>query len=819
MSDVKWLSIPQRGLNGHLLFLGSIGSGKTVSMLLPFIEQALENLDPAPSVLALDTKANFISDLFKIIEDKKISDKVLHIRLGGRATINPVYCESPLKNGNFIEIAQNVQAASSNYLGKASESPFWDNSAFNLIKFSIVYCAATREYFTLLDVYSTIVEASNDQGVEKLVAELESTLNKDDFDEEEKTNIEFAIEYFNKEYQELDSKVKSGVMATGSVFLNMFREYQASKLFCPKEADLEIKSFDEILEEGKIIIFDVQKEGLARPMGTFIKLLYLQAVLNRGKKSGETSKISDEERKERCAIVIADEYQDIVTVGGAGSISDVSALAKGRSKKLIFAAATQSYSSLENSIGNAKACGELIQNFKTRICGATSDLVTARAFQDIVGKEETKRESHSISEASRRTERNLILGGFDTPSADITESRSQSTVKENKIDVSQFLHLKTFEAIGFIYDGVETKFYEKIFLKPFFLKKKNTPHREILKMLRQTSAAIIFLSLFSIKGLHAAIPTVCTLVKSISFKSCMELNKGKCKCKGFPFPRPCVKLEYYVPQSFIEVHPEPKTSYFEDLPAAKVQLEAIDDTAIPYGAVRDHGSYSYHAHSIGVQLSSIFGLLACGGARPEKTCFEGMSEHLGENWNTGAPDLWQPIFKAWAKKPKACLVAGAARSMVGGPSVSATHEGGCSVPMDWLKKYPPSTHHQCDGWGLHFPRTGTVQGSNETAAAMMIASRIKSLSSEVFRTAPTTSEEKWQMILPASSNSCFKEGQNMSLLEFPKNINESGRITSGELKGHLFATWKKVSCCVDYFRLPDFYLALASIKTICKGIK
>ena len=62
----------------------------------------------------------------------------------------------------------------------------------------------------------------------------------------------------------------------------------------------------------------------------------------------------------------------------------------------------------------------------------------------------------------------------------------------------------------------------------------------------------------------------------------------------------------------------------------------------------------------------------------------------------------------------------------------------------------------------------------------------------------------------------FNEGQNIGLLESPlKRVIEHGRITRGKLKGYLFATWKKVSCCVDFPYVPAFYAALAAIKAAC----
>lgn len=99
----------------------------------------------------------------------------------------------------------------------------------------------------------------------------------------------------------------------------------------------------------------------------------------------------------------------------------------------------------------------------------------------------------------------------------------------------------------------------------------------------------------------------------------------------------------------------------------------------------------------------------------------------------------------------------------------------------------------------------------------MVASRMKSLSTEVFNSTPSSPDEKWQMISPQSS-SCFREGQNIGLLETIKNAREEGRLTSGKLKGHLYVVWSKVSCCRDFAEVPVYYAAIEAMVGACKGL-
>ena len=190
-----------------------------------------------------------------------------------------------------------------------------------------------------------------------------------------------------------------------------------------------------------------------------------------------------------------------------------------------------------------------------------------------------------------------------------------------------------------------------------------------------------------------------------------------------------------------------------------------------------------------------------------------MSEDLGGHWSDGHGDQWQPQYLAWQLSPKACLLKGAAAGVIGVnvPSVGVD-SGGCSYPQV-LPKFPPSPREACNGWGLFFPRSGIYQGASRTAAALMIASRLKSLGGEVSFTIPGDPDEQWQMLYPQGS-SCFKEGQNLGWLETIKGVREEQRIF-GKPNGYLFVVWKKVSCCHDIAEAPAAAIEIEALRAAC----
>lgn len=814
----EWVKIPGRGVNGGIFISGSIGSGKTQGTILRYLRQLLAEPKGSPAILAIDPKGTFLKEAERLIERAGLKDRVVKISLRGNISFNPVYMESPLKDSKFAGLAEMVRAAAVNFMGKSSDSPFWDVSSSHLIRNTIAYCAAQHGYFTLLDLYRAIVRASK----HNLADDLRARLKEGKFNEEETFNITCAIEYFENEYSQLEDRVRTGIVATSTAFVNQFQEFAANRVFCPSKEHVSITSMEDFVREGKILLFDIQQPGLARSMGTFIKLHFEQAVLNL------VSELKEKDMPFTTALII-DEYQDVVTCGGGGTIGDDTFMAKARETKPAVIVATQSLSSLMNTVGSQRPALELVQNFRTRIACHSSDMETIKLFQDLAGKEDFESETHSLSETAQSAKLNLLAGGFDSKSSSLNEAVSRAKRREDLVTGKEFSRLRTFEAFAQVFDGIETRFL-KLYLKPDFLKSINTKHESVLELLRvskkggfvetvkrilrncRAAAASILLA----GNVHAAaIPNVCTVAKSPAFSSCLELVVSGCTC-GYP-PHPCALISYYVPQTFIEVWPEAKASYFTALPGAAAQLAKV--VPRPFGAEGDDDTQSFQARTIAVPLASlVFETMPAGGTRNEKMCFDGMSEDFGDHWNTGKGDLLQPLFLAWSAAPKACLLKGAATSLTGeGGSGFSGDSATCSFAIPKTGMLPPSSHSACNGWGTFYPRYGTYTGPASMAGALMIASRIKSLSSEVLHTMPSGPDEKWQMVYPQSS-SCFREGQNLGLLETVKNARETMRLANGKLKGYLFVVWKRTTACKELPTAVQAQAASLAIPAACGGM-
>ena len=334
--------------------------------------------------------------------------------------------------------------------------------------------------------------------------------------------------------------------------------------------------------------------------------------------------------------------------------------------------------------------------------------------------------------------------------------------------------------------------------------------------------SIVFLMLifssFKGQGKVLSFPNACDVVNTSQFEQEMDLKVKYSWCPSpWPLPTwPCAHVSYNLPRYFIEVVNHPGETLFGALPFAKWQIAPYRSIR-GFSAVDDNGAYSYQAHVINVPLSQLaFSGLPCGGGIPDLMCFSAASEHLGSNWLTGIADKSQAQFLAWAPRPKACLTKGAAVGLTGQWGVSGGGlEFSCSHPFAaWIPRYPPTDAPVCTAWGIHFPRTGIVTSSDTTTAALLVASRIKSIGSDVFRSVNSNLSDKWQMIYPHSTSS-FKEGQSISWLR-GIGVNEAGRL-AGKPTKFLFVVWQQSRCTVGAARGSVSHLWKNTIKAACRG--
>lgn len=801
----EWISIGRSGLVTGVMLVASTGGGKSVACLLPWTKQFMTNFSPFPSIVVIDPKDSFGKSVIKMAGELGHEERVVHFTLDGRFKTNPIYRPNILKESGFMYVTSLIRAATINFMGtEEGDQKFWGTKGATLIRNLIIYCAAKYDgYFTLKEFYQEMIEIPE----RDFATEIEVYVENEKYDWDEKRNLEISRDYFQFEFSNLDSKIKDSIAQTATSFLGQIREARIEQVFCPSREEINFWGFDEIVDEGKIFVFGIDVPGLSGPISVLMKLMYQNSVMERikNRKRLETGRLS---------IGIYDEYQTFVSLGGGQIEGDDDYAAKRREALGVTIVATQSHSSLLQATGNDVGTDVLLTNFRTRIVGATTDKRTIDHYKEIGGEIQEEIESESYTESGLKPTKQLLGKGLMTSQPTVSQSVNKNQQKRPRITGEVMSRLRTFEAIGLVFDGVETEFYDKICLKPAFLPTMRTPHHKVIEIAK--AAAMACFLLFTIRT--NAFPSVCSAVKTPAFESCMEHVKSSCSC-GWP-PRPCSLHTYYIPTTFIEVTSRPKQSFFSDLPIASIQLKNLKEAWFSSGSV-EMDSRFYHARVIAAPFVNMaYSGMPCGTGETERYCFGAMSEQISKQWKTGAADVNDPQFKLWSLKPNACLIKGAVSAGATGQVQKGSPTGGasCGYPLPNLSTFPPVTTDICGGWGVLLPRTGFVESNSSVGGALLAAERIRSIANEVYRSVAVHPDEKWQMIFPKSSN-CFREGQSVGKLETIDGVNEIGRIAKLNHDSWLFVVWKRVACCKDVNSIPQAEFGKSVMKSMCQGLE
>jgi hypothetical protein len=803
-----WVEADENVLKENFLVTGLIGSGKTSGLLIPMIKQIIENFDNY-FLCVLDPKNTLVHEVLKYIEDLNTGAvNVYHIKLDGDVKLNPLWIPNALETGAYQDIANMIASATANFSGGGvSQDPYWEIQGTTLIKNTIIYCLSVYKdgYFTFTDLKEALTKAILGELTEELSSLVENIEEGErKYSAAEVHNINSAKKYFEGEFEGLGENAKGSIYTTATTFLNSLEDYRIGKVFCPKREDITFSSFDEITKKQGVLLFDIESEAVARAMGTIIKLQFQRAILDRTKdKNFKTKNLP-------LAFNVIDEYQCIVSSGGKRGLGDERYLSMSREALGVTIAATQSVTSLENQIGSKPATKELLQNFRSHIACASTDEQTTQSMISIAGKKEVIKEGRSVNEsASNPNKTSITQGNYESGKFSLSETLSFNKEKKDRIGKADFSHLGKFEAFCFL-SGIKPKFL-KLYLKPAFLEKKETLHKDLIKSL---GLLLLGLGFFYAPLKAEAYPNLCSIIKGKKFDSCYKYKQSECSC-GFP-PRPCAKHAYRIPRYFIEVTSNPDKSFFHGLPIS------ISEKSFRQGHNEgSDSSYFFHVRVASIPFSYLFlNTLTCAQADFSLPCVISSSVSLKGEWTTGLKDSSQPAYLAWKSSPGLCEKKGAVTSSglinVNYPAFSYR----CNSKPVFKSKNPPGLRPQCTQWGNLYPRVGYVNTNNPINASLLSALRFQTLSNEVYLSVPSSRSDVWQMLYPSQS-SCFKVGKNLFRAEMQNGVKENIKKRLFELKRHgqyLFVVWKKVSCCKDINTIATHKIVENALKLACSGM-
>ena len=165
----------------------------------------------------------------------------------------------------------------------------------------------------------------------------------------------------------------------------------------------------------------------------------------------------------RSSAFISDEYHEYV------SETDAEFFAECREAKCINIVATQSYTSLLNSLKNESSVKVILQNLINKLWFRTDDIFTIEEAQKQIGKFEKEKTSITISENAKETDFNVFTNRLISRNSNISESFNTYTQNDFKYDTNYFSqNLKTFECLAFLSDGFSILEPQKIEMLPHF---------------------------------------------------------------------------------------------------------------------------------------------------------------------------------------------------------------------------------------------------------------------------------------------------------------------------------------------------------------
>lgn len=282
-------------------------------------------------------------------------------------------------------------------------------------------------------------------------------------DDDKRQQFEAVERWFYSDWRRIEPKLRTSIVEGISVFLSLFDDNPAVKrTFCPPKECYDPESnsdgrygiplppFSEMIEDSGVCALNFpvsMNPGLARAIGTFMKLDFERAVLNRIPEME-----GNKDQHFRQVLFLCDEYQAFATVGESDPTGDEKFFSLSRQARCIPIVATQSISSLRSTLPG-ESWRALIQTFRTKVFLSLSDDFSTRVASDLCGKEEQLKEHYSISETGIDTGVNLLTGKSTSTKTTVNTSKSYNVVRDAVFEPKVFAELKNAQSIVLAYDG------------------------------------------------------------------------------------------------------------------------------------------------------------------------------------------------------------------------------------------------------------------------------------------------------------------------------------------------------------------------------
>lgn len=445
--------IPESGLYQNFLITGTIGSGKTSSAMYPFTKQLIEFNHNHPKnkigMLILDVKGNFYRQVKKYANQYQLEKDLIIIELHSNIHYNPLH-----KPNLKPQVLANRLKTILLLFSENNTESYWLDKAEEVLTECIKLCRLYNDNYVTFSELHKLITIPN--YYKEKIGVLRNLFLSSKLSRSQIYELNASLDFFQKEFENLDSRTKGILISEMTRITNPFvSDYDVMSTFCSPREKLSFTGFSEVIEQGKIVVLNMnisEYNLLSKIIAAYLKLDFQTEIISH--LSNSSSKTT---------AFICDEYDKYVTK------SDGEFFSLSREAKCINIVSTQSYSSLKATLKEDAHVKVLIQNLINKIWFRTDDIFTIEEAQKQLGKEEKERTSRSISENAKQTRFSYITNTLNSENSSISETFSTSLQNDYIFESNFFTqNLETFSALTFLSDGNKIYPPQKLQMFPFF---------------------------------------------------------------------------------------------------------------------------------------------------------------------------------------------------------------------------------------------------------------------------------------------------------------------------------------------------------------
>lgn len=417
----------------------------------PFLKQLISQDSPKLGMLILDVKGNFYKAVKKYAKEYDRLDSLIIIELGSNIKYNPL--NKP--NLKPSVLANRLKTILELFSSNNSDS-YWLDKSEQVITEAIKLCRLYNNgYVTFVELHNLI---NYDDYFQTKIEFLRKAFQSGTLSREKIYDLYSSLNFFENEFRRLDSRTLSIIKSEITRITNTFiSDYDVLNTFCPKEDEINFCGFESLIKENKIVVLNMniaKYKNLSKIIAAYLKLDFQSEVLIQlsNKKSISPT------------VFMCDEYHEYIT------LSDSDFFAQSREAKCINIVATQSYTSLLNTLKDESSVKVILQNLVNKIWLRTDDIFTIESAQKQIGREDKIKYSRNISENAGETNYNYFINSLESKKSNISESISTQIHTDFVYDTNFFTQkLKTFSCLAFLSDGTQILPPCKVDLFPSFL--------------------------------------------------------------------------------------------------------------------------------------------------------------------------------------------------------------------------------------------------------------------------------------------------------------------------------------------------------------